>query len=164
MINILPRNLYHINQIRRQFKRQTNVIFELSESEAINNYDLLVEVRKQLSHINYGIATDDFGRGYASLDRIIKTKPDIIKLDRSLIEDIDKEPSKRAFLVGLIEAAKVANSQILAEGVETWGELEILKTLDVDLIQGFLLHRPQSLEDIMSGFHTKNEMDHDRVA
>jgi len=148
MVNILPRNLYHIDRLQHMLTKRGNIIFEVSESEAISNFDLMMTVRTELSRMNMGIATDDFGKGFAGLDRIIKIRPDLIKLDRSLIEDIHEDLPKQAFVRGLVEAAKIAKSNILAEGVERWEEAIVLKEMGINLIQGFLLHRPQSAEMI----------------
>jgi EAL domain-containing protein (putative c-di-GMP-specific phosphodiesterase class I) len=144
MLNILPRNLYNIDKLRHLLGSRKNLMFEVSESEAINNFDLMMKVRGNLEQMEMRIATDDFGRGYSGLEQIIKIKPDLIKLDRSLIQDIHLDQPKQAFLHGLVKAAKISSSTILAEGVELWAEAEVLKTMGVDLIQGFLLHKPQA--------------------
>ena len=144
LLNILPRNLYNIDRLRHLIMDRKDIMFEVSESEAISNFDLMLKVRAQLEKMNMRIATDDFGRGYSGLEQIIRIKPDLIKLDRSLIQDIHNDAPKQAFVSGLIRAAKISCSTILAEGVELWEEAEVLKTLGVDLIQGFLLHRPQA--------------------
>lgn len=149
LINILPRNLYYVENIQHMIPPNMEVIFELSESEAINNFDLLMKVRDTLMKMNLGIAADDFGKGYAGLDRVIKVKPDLIKLDRILIQNIDRDEPKKAFVKGLVEAARTSKSKILAEGVETVEEFEVLRSLGIDLVQGFLFHRPQSLEVIL---------------
>ncbi len=148
MVNILPRNLYHIERLKHLTRGRDNIMFELSESEAVNNFELMIDIRSYLKEMNFRVAADDFGKGYASLERIIKIKPDLIKLDRSLIEDIDKDPSKVAFVSGIVQAAKIAKSLVLAEGVERWEEAEVAQALGIDLIQGFLLHRPESYEAI----------------
>lgn len=148
LANILPRNFYFVEELKDVYTKKINLIFEVSESEAINNFDLLVKAREKLPDKNFGIAIDDFGRGYAGLDRLLKIKPDIIKLDRCLIQDIHLEKSKRAFVKGLIKACQLTNSTVLAEGVEKIDELVELKKLGVDLIQGFLLHKPQDVEII----------------
>lgn len=148
LANILPRNFYYIDQLQHLIPKGAFLTFEVSESEAINNFDLLLKARKNLSKQNYGIAIDDFGKGYAGLDRILKIKPDIIKLDRCLIQNIHEEESKKAFIEGVMSAAKITNSLVLAEGVELLDELKTLKKLGIDLIQGFLLHRPQKVQDI----------------
>jgi EAL domain-containing protein (putative c-di-GMP-specific phosphodiesterase class I) len=149
LINILPRNLYYIEHIQHMIPENMEVIFELSESEAINNFELLMKVRDTLMKMNLGVAADDFGKGYAGLERVIKVKPDLIKLDRMLIQNIDKDEPKKAFVKGLVEAASTSNSTILAEGVETVEEFEVLKELGINLVQGFLFHRPQALEVIL---------------
>lgn len=148
MVNILPRNIYYINYLKNLMPENMKLTFELSETEDIKNLELLLEVREDLRKQGFGIAADDFGKGYASFDRVLKVKPDIIKLDRSLIQDIDKDNPKKSFVSGLIEATKTSNSKILAEGIERWEELEVLLDLGVDYVQGFLLHRPESLERI----------------
>lgn len=144
MMNILPRNLYNIDKLRHLLGSRKSLMFEVSESEAISNFDLMLKVRESLESMDMRIATDDFGRGYSGLEQIIKLKPDLIKLDRSLIMDIHIDLPKQAFLHGLVKAAKISSSCILAEGVELWEEAEILQKMGVDLIQGFLLHKPQA--------------------
>jgi EAL domain-containing protein (putative c-di-GMP-specific phosphodiesterase class I) len=144
MMNILPRNLYNVDKLQHLLGERQNLMFEVSESEAINNFDLMMKVRGNLEKMKMRIATDDFGKGYSGLEQVIKIKPDLIKLDRSLIQDIHLDPPKRAFLQGLVTAAKISSSTILAEGVELWEEAQILKDMGIDLIQGFLLHRPQA--------------------
>jgi len=149
LINILPRNLYYIEHIKHMIPENMEVIFELSESEAINNFELLMKVRDTLMKMNLGVAADDFGKGYAGLERVIKVKPDLIKLDRMLIQNIDQDEPKKAFVKGLVEAASTSHSTILAEGVETIEEFQVLKDLGIHLVQGFLFHRPQALETIL---------------
>ena len=152
LINILPRNLYNIDRLRHLLLDRRNLMFEVSESEAINNLELMFKVRVSLERMHIRIAADDFGRGYSGLEQIIKIKPDLIKLDRSLITDIHLDEPKQAFVNGLLRAAKISGSTILAEGVETWDEAEILQSIGIDLIQGYLLHKPQApdliLEDL----------------
>ncbi|MES2745969.1 MAG: EAL domain-containing protein [Bdellovibrionota bacterium] len=148
MVNILPRNLYHINLLLGLFDKSMKVMFEVSESEAINNVDLMLKSRDFLEKNSMGIAADDFGKGYSSLDRIIKIRPDIIKFDRGMIQDIHLDRVKQAYVQGLVTAAKILNTTILAEGVETWDEAEVLKAMGIELIQGFLFHRPESLQSI----------------
>jgi EAL domain-containing protein (putative c-di-GMP-specific phosphodiesterase class I) len=68
----------------------------------------MLKVREQIEEMNMGIATDDFGKGYAGLEQIIRVKPDVIKLDRSLIQDIHQDKPKQAFVTGLVEAARIS--------------------------------------------------------
>ena len=148
-VNIFPRNLYHIERLDHLLLRKDKLIFEVAESEAISNIDLMRRIRAQLKKVDIKVAVDDLGKGYAGLERIIRINPDLIKFDRSLIENIHKEKSKQAFVKGLLEAAKIGGATVLAEGVELWEEAKVLQDLGVDLIQGYLLHRPASLEDVL---------------
>ena len=144
LLNILPRNLYNISKLQHLIMDRKDLMFEVSETEAINNFDLMLKVRQSLEQMQMRIATDDFGRGYSGLEQIIKIKPDLIKLDRSLIQDIHCDLPKQAFVSGLVRAAKISKATILAEGVELWDEAVVLQAMGIDLIQGYLLHRPQA--------------------
>jgi EAL domain-containing protein (putative c-di-GMP-specific phosphodiesterase class I) len=159
MINILPRNFYNLKKIRKILPHDSRIIFEVSESEAIENFDLVQEVRADLKAMNIGVATDDFGRDYGGLERIFKIKPDIIKLDRALVSNIHLDPPRLAFVTGLVQSARIINSLTLAEGVETWEEAAALQSIGVELIQGFLLHRPQSFVLVERSLQTGNPID-----
>ncbi len=148
LVNILPRNLYNIEGLRHLIMDRKDLMFEVSESEAINNIDLMLKVRENIARMDMRIAADDFGKGYSGLEQIIRIKPDLIKLDRSLIQDIHKDGPKQAFVSGLVKAAQISKTTILAEGVELWEEAEVLKDMGIELIQGFLLHRPQHVDGI----------------
>ena len=149
MVNILPRNLYYIDKLKFIFKNLKGLIFEVSESEAINNFDLMKKSCSLLESLGMHIAADDFGKGFSSLERIIQIKPAIIKFDRSMIENIHADPIKQAYVRGMVEAARIINTTVLAEGVETWEETEVLQSLGIDLVQGYLFHRPSTKEQIL---------------
>lgn len=154
MINILPRNFYNLKKIRKILPHDSRIVFEVSESEAIENFDLVQEVRADLKAMNIGVATDDFGRDYGGLERIFKIKPDIIKLDRALVSNIHLDPPRLAFVTGLVQSARIISALTLAEGVETWEEAAALQSIGVELIQGFLLHRPQSFAEVEQSLQT----------
>ncbi len=148
MVNILPRNFYFIDDLRSSIPKGVEVIFEVSETEAINNMSLIQSIRDKISESSYGIAIDDFGKGYAGVDRIIKIQPTIIKLDQILINQIDKDTRMQSFIRGLVEAARSTQSLVLAEGVETKEELLCLAAMGIDLVQGYYVHRPEPREVI----------------
>lgn len=149
MVNILPRNLYYVEKLKSSFSDTKKLMFEISESEAISNFDLMLKSRDHLEEHNIGIAADDFGKGYSSLERIIKIRPHVIKFDQGMIRGIDRDSVKKAYVAGLVKAAKILDTTILAEGVETWDEAKVLKEMGVELVQGFLLHRPQESRAIL---------------
>lgn len=155
MVNILPRNFYFLEDLRHSIPDGLEVIFEVSESEAINNMSLIQNIRDQLSKSSYGIAIDDFGKGYAGVDRVIKLRPNIIKLDQILINQIDKDVRMQSFIKGLVEAVRSTQSLVLAEGVETKEELVTLFNIGIDLVQGYFLHRPEPIENIQKQLSKK---------
>jgi EAL domain-containing protein (putative c-di-GMP-specific phosphodiesterase class I) len=96
------------------------------------------------------LAVDDAGSGYASFRHILKLKPDVIKLDISLIKKIDSDSCSRALAAALIRFAEETGSHIVAEGVETQAELDVLRELKVDKVQGFLLGRPMPIGQLQT--------------
>ena len=89
--------------------------------------------------MGFKIAVDDTGAGYASLNTISEIMPDIIKIDRSVIENIDKNSVKESMLKGLILVAKEAGSLVVAEGIENQEEASVLTRNNVDLAQGIFM-------------------------
>ena len=160
MVNIRPRNFYNIKKFKTGLiPENVNVVFEVSESEAIENFDLMIEVRNELRKLNIGVATDDFGKDYGGFERICKIHPDIVKLDRALISDIHMDKPRLAFITGLVQWAKLSGTLTLAEGVECWEEAECLQRIGVELIQGYLLHKPQPAPVILEALNKHGEAD-----
>ena len=91
------------------------------------------------------LAVDDAGAGYASFRHILKLKPDVIKLDASLIRNVDSDTGCRALAAALIRFAEETGCKVVAEGVETQEELAMLRRLAVNKAQGYLLGRPSAL-------------------
>lgn len=164
MVNILPRNLYFIDHLRSLINGRRDVILEVSESESINNLELVHEVRQQVKNHNIRIAADDFGKAFAGLDRVIEMQPHLIKFDRSLIQNIHNDPVKHAYVQGLVEAARLLETDVLAEGVEELEELICLQAMGIDFVQGFLLHKPQPVEVILGQIQKSNLVDDEQVA
>jgi len=118
------------------------LVLELTEHAPIEEYADLVCALERLRQAGLRLAIDDAGSGYASFRHILQLRPDIIKLDQSLIRDIDLDPGRRALAMALITFAGETGSRIVAEGVETERELEVLRALGVSTAQGYLLGRP----------------------
>lgn len=130
---------------------RNRVVVELTEHEAIEDYDELIESFDALSgHV--GLAIDDVGAGYSSMRHILDLGPDIIKLDISMVRNIHQRPSRSAFVKAMVEFAKASGSSIVAEGVETKEELEELERLGAACAQGYLLGRPAPLLKLMENY------------
>jgi EAL domain-containing protein (putative c-di-GMP-specific phosphodiesterase class I) len=96
------------------------------------------------------LAIDDTGAGFASLAHILKLTPDIIKLDRELTSRIDHDPVRSTLAAALVTFASRTGAEIVAEGIETGTELEVLRGLGIRYGQGFLLCRPTSANSVPS--------------
>jgi EAL domain-containing protein (putative c-di-GMP-specific phosphodiesterase class I) len=94
------------------------------------------------------IAVDDTGAGYASLNTISEIMPDVIKIDRSVIQNIDKNSVKESMLKGLLLVAKEAGSTVIAEGIENEHEASVLSRNKVELAQGYFYARPGLLKTV----------------
>lgn len=125
------------------------LILELTEHTLIEDYPGLIAALRVLRRAGARIAIDDTGSGYSSLAHILKLAPDFIKLDRDLVSGIDADPVRRALAASLVSFAAETGAQIIAEGVETEDELDVLRRLGVRHAQGYHLGRPAPLEALM---------------
>lgn len=118
------------------------IVLELSEHEEVDDYDVLKSAIDTLGSL-VSLAVDDAGAGFSSLRHILETSPAWVKLDVGVVRGLDADPARRAMVAGLVHFARGARIHLVAEGIETDAELRALKSLGVELGQGFLLGRPQ---------------------
>jgi PAS domain S-box-containing protein len=126
-----------------------SIVLEITEHEAIDDY---VSLRRRIDEIGIPLrlAVDDAGAGYASLRHILELRPDIVKLDRSLVVDIDGDPVRQGLVAGLRHFASIARARVVAEGIETQAEFAVLVDLGIELGQGYLLGRPGPVREVRS--------------
>lgn len=121
---------------------QEDIVIELTEHTIINDFqdfDLALDnYRRQ----GYKLAIDDTGAGHSGLQALVSVSYDFIKLDRSLIQDIDQDFVKQALLESIVEFAAKINSTLIAEGIEHKEELEVLTKLGISCGQGYFIARP----------------------
>lgn len=117
------------------------VVVELSEHEAIADYDAVLHVLRGLDG-DVRVCVDDAGSGFASLRHILLLHPDHVKLDRSWVHCVHDDPAKRAMIAGVTHFARAIGAEVVAEGVERREECEALIDLGVQLGQGWLFGRP----------------------
>ena len=122
------------------------VVMELTEETKVDDYPRLSRVLERLCLLGVRLAIDDTGAGFASFAHILKLAPDIIKLDRELTSGIDHDPVRAALATALVSFASGIGADIIAEGIETGAELEVLRDLGIHYGQGYLLCRPTSIE------------------
>jgi EAL domain-containing protein (putative c-di-GMP-specific phosphodiesterase class I) len=123
----------------------TRVVIEVTEHAPIDNYRRLNAAVNRLRGLGVRFAVDDAGAGFASLRHILRLAPDFIKLDRTLINGIQRDRSRQALAAGLISFAERIDATIIAEGIEKLAELKMLASLGVGHGQGFFLARPGPL-------------------
>jgi EAL domain-containing protein (putative c-di-GMP-specific phosphodiesterase class I) len=129
----------------------SSVIIEILESD-IEDSDLLLKFVNEYKKHGFMIALDDFGTGFSNWSRIIKLKPDIIKLDKSIIRGIDKDFFRQEAAGSLIRLAHNTGSLVIAEGVEKEGEALSALELGADFIQGFYFSKAVDPGSITENF------------
>lgn len=119
-----------------------NIVFEITEQHSVQDFDLFYRTLDHYRNQGFQVAVDDAGAGYAGLSTIAELQPDYIKIDKSLIDDIHKDPVKRALVETTATFADKIGSRIIAEGVETKPQAVCLKEIGVHCGQGFFIARP----------------------
>lgn len=122
----------------------SQIVFEVVETENIKDQAHLKKILEYYRSKGFMLALDDVGEGYSSLNMLIELKPDIIKIDRNIISDIDTNELKQSVYRALFNLAREHDITVLAEGIETAYELETIKNIGVDLVQGYYFAKPSS--------------------
>ena len=116
---------------------------ELTEHQRVVTSDALSERLAALRSQGVLIAVDDAGSGYAGLEHILHLRPDVLKLDRALVQGVAHHPGRRAMCEAMVQFTRHTDALLVAEGVETEVDLDALRAIGVDRAQGFLLGRPR---------------------
>ena len=133
---------YTKKQLEKRGIASEKIVIEVTERNTIDNLQEFQDTMKHYQQEGYEIAIDDVGSCYSGLNVIANTKPRYIKIDMALVRGIDKDPMRQALLKGLVEMANHTSFELIAEGIETEDELELLMKLGIDYGQGYLLERP----------------------
>ena len=121
---------------------------ELTESAIMNDIDQNITRLNQIRDLGVAIALDDFGTGYSSLSYLKRFPINTLKIDRSFIITIDTDPEDAAIVEAIITLANTLKLTVIAEGVETHGQLKALNRFHCDIIQGFYFSKPVPAEQI----------------
>ncbi|MFZ5861796.1 MAG: diguanylate cyclase [Nitrospirota bacterium] len=143
-INVDFAVLDHLNVIPKP--PQTEVILEISEAEALHDVERHLDTTKAWRAAGYKFAIDDFGAGFISLPFVARLIPDYIKLDRATIVQAGESRQFLTFLRDLVLALRnYSKENIIAEGIETPDELQVVRDLGISPVQGYLVGKPQEL-------------------
>lgn len=163
-INISRLHLYQDDFIERysKIKNKYNlpdklVELEITENILLDNIDKIRTIIIELQNNGFTCSIDDFGSGYSSLNSLKDLPFEVIKLDRLfLINSYDTKRSQE-IIKAIVEMAKTIDIKTVAEGVETPSQLEFLKTIDCDMIQGYIFSKPQPIKEFEELLKNQNE-------
>ncbi|MDQ6856862.1 MAG: EAL domain-containing protein, partial [Candidatus Dormibacteraeota bacterium] len=128
--------------VRRAGVDPESVVLEFSEREPVTDLARLQRIAAEVRSSGFRIAVDDAGAGHASMRVIAELRPEFIKVDRSLIHAVDSDRARRALVVALLSFSGHIGARLIAEGIETKAEEEMLSTLGVMFGQGWLPGKP----------------------
>jgi len=169
-LNVNP-NIIHDEQYIKGFTKSflseyniksENVIFEITERNAIKDLDHFIETINHYKKQDYKIAIDDAGAGYSGLNLISDVNPHFLKLDMKLIRGINTDNLKFALVKGMVEFSKASGTGLIAEGIETYEEMETLIDLGVHYGQGYYIQKPSAVisdiaEDVLNAIKRINQ-------
>lgn len=150
-IHMLEKNfLNDIDEILAETKYPVkNLELELTESVFVDSLDKAKEIMKKIKDRGIKIALDDFGTGYSSLSYLKELPIDLLKIDKAFVDTITDGPKEESFVEAIISLGKVMQFEVISEGVENQEQLDILKKLGCDYIQGFLWGKPLKYEEAL---------------
>lgn len=137
---------YVIKAIKSSGLNPKNLELEITESSFINNYDSVAKELKKLRDFGVRIALDDFGTGYSSLSYLKKLPIDLLKIDKSFIQEIDFLNPHNDLTESIITLVNKLNIETIAEGVETWEQFNFLVNAKCNYVQGYYFGKPSAEE------------------
>ncbi|QRX81898.1 bifunctional diguanylate cyclase/phosphodiesterase [Glaciimonas sp. PAMC28666] len=127
-----------------------HLCLELTEGMLVHQPDKVISVMQALRELGVGISLDDFGVGYSSLSRVKRLPISSVKIDRSFVRGLPHVTEDKAIVRAMIELGRHMNLRVIAEGVETDEQLDFLRQHGCNLIQGYILGRPMSLDALIA--------------
>lgn len=125
------------------YVHDARIYLEVTESVPLSERDLCNSVLKEVrDRSGAAVVVDDLGAGFSNLKYISDLEPEVVKLDRELVADLDKKPRQRTLVASLVALCKDLGALVVAEGVETAGELQCVMDLGVAFAQGYFIARP----------------------
>jgi EAL domain-containing protein (putative c-di-GMP-specific phosphodiesterase class I) len=125
---------------------------EITESVIMRDIEQVIPKLEAIRALGMGIAIDDFGTGYSSLNYLARLPVDALKIDRSFIKNMDSSAEHMTIVTSVISLAHSLNLKVIAEGVETKEQWNLLKLLKCNELQGYVFSRPQPAEAVEAMF------------
>lgn len=153
-INESRRHLYNKNhvseleQIVKYYNINPNLLeLELTETVVVENIESAKEAERKVHALGFGVSMDDFGVGYSSFYMLKNINIDILKIDKSFSDEVMEDKRGRIILESIIDMAKKLEIKTVAEGIETKEQLEYLKQIGCDMVQGYYFEKPLPIEE-----------------
>ena len=142
-----------LRRLLSRFRLDANrVMVELTESALAKNVENFQSIFRELKAIGVQISIDDFGTGYSSLAYLTRFAPNELKIDRSFITSIAENMDDRSIAQTILAMAKALGLTVVAEGIETEAQLEVLRALDCRIGQGYLFDKPLSAVQLLQRY------------
>jgi EAL domain-containing protein (putative c-di-GMP-specific phosphodiesterase class I) len=142
-VNLTPHVAYELAGLGHDYPSlMPHLVLEITEHAAVDSYAQLRDALRPMRDVGLRLAIDDAGAGYASLKHVIELEPDIIKIDRSIIDGLAADRARRSVVSAFVLLALDIGATVIAEGIETTEDLEAVRDLGVDAAQGYLFARP----------------------
>jgi EAL domain-containing protein (putative c-di-GMP-specific phosphodiesterase class I) len=123
---------------------------EITESLLVEDVEQSIRLLESLRALGCRVAIDDFGTGYSSLNYLVRLPADTIKIDQSFVAQLEHSPDTVGLVTNIIALAHSLGLRVVAEGVETEGQADLLRRLRCDWLQGFLLGEPMSSTEFVA--------------
>ena len=130
--------------------RHSLLTLEITESTEMRDWTTARAILTALKDLGARVSIDDFGTGYSSLAYLRSTSADELKIDRSLVEEIETSRKAKLLLASVLDIARNMDLSVVVEGVETEQQADILRGLGVRYVQGFLFGRPSHWRDALA--------------
>ncbi len=135
-----------VDIVKRENVSPNSIVFELTETALLKEYDYVSEAMHNLHKEGFSIALDDFGTGYSSLTYLQKFPINLVKIDHSLMKDFPNDIHTVSIVSGLIGLCHNIGIDVICEGIEKQTQLSMLQDLRCDAVQGYLISKPLSTE------------------
>ncbi len=161
-LNISPETLNHPsfrNGQTLEFMRElkidpAQVVIEITENQPTYDFEGMRSALLHYRAMGFKIAIDDLGAGFSSLRLWSELRPDFIKIDMHFIQGVDQDPIKLQFLKSIQQIAESCGTRVIAEGIETSGELRVVKDIGIELGQGYFIARPSYTPPLLASSET----------
>ncbi len=144
-----PELFDHLAKTFGEYAKQ--IVFEVTETEAIHDFTKLNRLLAPLREAGFAIALDDLGSGYSSLNTLIELRPDVVKLDLELLQHLEEDSPRSRLIHHILDYAAGEKMLVVAEGIETEQQRDIVTRMGCPLLQGFLVGRPDIPDWLLAG-------------